>query len=57
MRHWPRMSAPIAAALRGRPDLSPSAWDWLGGAIIAAALALLVIVAHLRRPPGPGTPD
>ena len=48
----------LAAAAPGppaapRPLPRPSVWDWLGGALIAAALALLVIVAHLRRRPGP----
>jgi hypothetical protein len=47
MRHW--------LPTTQRPLPRPSAWDWLGGAVVAAALALLVIVAHLRR--RPGTPD
>ncbi|HEX3955541.1 MAG TPA: serine hydrolase [Trebonia sp.] len=42
----PRSLLPRAGALR------PSLRDWLGGALIAAMLALFVIVAHLRRRPG-----
>ena len=57
MRHWPRLAARAAGgcALAGGRLARPSGWDWLGGAAIAAVLALLVIVAHLRR--RPGTPD
>jgi hypothetical protein len=65
MRHWLRTTSravggigPLLAATANgapaapRPLLRPSVWDWLGGALIAAALALLVIVAHLRHRPG-----
>ena len=41
--HSAPRSLPRAGAQR------PSLLDWLGGALIAAALALLVAVAHLRR--------
>ncbi|HEY6788088.1 MAG TPA: serine hydrolase [Trebonia sp.] len=42
----PRSLLPRAGALR------PPLRDWLGGAIIAAVLALFVVVAHLLRRPG-----
>jgi beta-lactamase class A len=47
--HSAPRSLPQAGVLR------PSLRDWLGGALIAAALALLVVFAHLRR--RPGTPN
>jgi hypothetical protein len=37
------------SAPRSLPQPRPSTLDWLGGAAIAAALALLVVVAHLRE--------
>ena len=57
MRRYPRsaLRAVGGCVLAGGRLARPSGWDWLGGAAIAAVLALLVIVAHLRR--RPGTPD
>jgi hypothetical protein len=59
MHYWPRTAlravggCVLASGPSASRPLRPSAWDWLAGAIVAAALALFVIVAHLRRGPGP----